>query len=92
MYVPVAGFRRYGAVAGFGTIATVPDLRSTSDRRAMAVVVFGAACWLLLFGRTWWASEHAPWWSPFALWCVLVFLGAAVTRPAVRDESAERPR
>lgn len=66
--------------------------RSFSDRRMLAFIGFAIASVILVFGRSWWATEHSPWWSPFAIWCALVVAGFGLARPAVCADEGESSR
>ncbi len=60
---------------------------SRGDRRAAAVLVLAFAMLATTAGRKLWAGSGAPWWTPFALWVLLILLSFGM---AVRSEEHER--
>jgi len=59
------------------------------ERRATALILLAIAWISLTVGRVVWADEAAPWWSPFALWALLILLGAGLARPIAGERDEE---
>jgi hypothetical protein len=58
----------------------------SGDSRAIAWLAFGAGVLLLVSPlKLWWARSELGWFVPFAIWSLLIGLGAWLNRPRGGD-------